>query len=157
MIDFSRCRPSGQGSLCVRPPLGEGVWGRWMGAPLRCVAIEVMAEACVFLEHVCQLRRWQCCGCSGEHISRPRSGTVRKIGSPAPPVKPSGRIFMCVDLSLGEGVWVRWLGATLQCVAIEVIVECSKFAYFLNTYPNCAEGSVVAAVGNIFRVLTRAL
>jgi len=29
-------RPQGQGSLCAAPPLGEGVWGRWLGAPLLC-------------------------------------------------------------------------------------------------------------------------
>ena len=25
-------------------PLGEGVWGRWLGAPLQCLAIEVMVK-----------------------------------------------------------------------------------------------------------------
>ena len=44
LLDFFPVRPEGQGSLCQCTPLGEGVWGRWLGAPLPGQGIEVMRK-----------------------------------------------------------------------------------------------------------------
>ena len=48
-------RALAQGSLCQCTPLGEGVWGRWLGAPLRWLAIEVMVKILLAQDAICNI------------------------------------------------------------------------------------------------------
>ena len=70
-------------------------------------------------------------------------------------VRPEGQGYFCVQPSLGEGVWGKWMAGHFSCK--ELRSGENRRLFLLNTCAKFAAEIAVVAVGTVFNVPVREL